>query len=41
MVRISSDGELLFTGSPSELIRTMGGAHLEPSFVAFLAERGH
>jgi ABC-2 type transport system ATP-binding protein len=40
-VLVLADGELLFTGSPSELIRTMGGAHLEPSFVAFLAERGH
>jgi ABC-2 type transport system ATP-binding protein len=37
------DGELLFTGSPAELERTVGGAtrEFEAAFVRFLRERGH
>lgn len=40
-VLVLADGELLFTGSPDALSRTVGGEHLEASFVRFLAERGH
>jgi ABC-2 type transport system ATP-binding protein len=37
------DGELLFTGSPAELERTVGGPtrEFEAAFVRFLHERGH
>jgi ABC-2 type transport system ATP-binding protein len=37
------DGELLFTGSPGELERAVGGAvrDFEAAFVRFLHERGH
>jgi ABC-2 type transport system ATP-binding protein len=37
------DGELLFTGTPSELERTVGGQtrDFEAAFVHFLHERGH
>jgi hypothetical protein len=36
------DGELLFTGTPEELERTVGGGgDFEAAFVRFLRERGH
>lgn len=37
------DGELLFTGTPAELERTVGGGarDFEAAFVRFLHERGH
>jgi ABC-2 type transport system ATP-binding protein len=36
------DGELLFTGTPGELERAVGGARdFEAAFVRFLHERGH
>ena len=37
------DGELLFTGTPTELEQTVGGASrdFEAAFVRFLHERGH
>jgi ABC-2 type transport system ATP-binding protein len=42
-VLVLVDGELLFTGTPRELARTVGGdAHdVEAAFVQFLHERGH
>jgi ABC-2 type transport system ATP-binding protein len=42
-VLVLVDGELLFTGTPRELARTVGGdAHdFEAAFVHFLHERGH
>jgi ABC-2 type transport system ATP-binding protein len=44
-VLVLADGELLFTGSPAELERTVGGTvaapDFEAAFVAFLRERGH
>jgi len=40
---VLADGELLFDGSPAELIAAAGGSgdDLEQAFVTFLAERGH
>ncbi len=40
---VLADGELLFDGSPSELIAAGGGGEqdFERAFVAFLRERGH
>jgi ABC-2 type transport system ATP-binding protein len=40
---VLADGELLFTGTPSELEQTVGGGtkDFEASFVHFLHERGH
>ena len=42
---VLADGELLFTGTPSELEKATGGEdrarHFEAAFVAFLRERGH
>jgi len=40
---VLADGELLFDGSPAELITASGGGgdDLEQAFVSFLAERGH
>jgi ABC-2 type transport system ATP-binding protein len=40
---VLADGELLFDGSPDELIAANGGGEqdFESAFVAFLAERGH
>jgi ABC-2 type transport system ATP-binding protein len=42
---VLADGELLFTGTPSELEQATGGEdrarHFEAAFVAFLRERGH
>jgi len=40
---VLADGELLFDGSPSELIAAAGGGEqdFERAFVAFLRERGH
>ncbi len=40
---VLADGELLFDGSPAELIAASGGIEddLERAFVTFLAERGH
>jgi ABC-2 type transport system ATP-binding protein len=39
---VLADGELLFDGTPAELIATSGGEDdFEGAFVAFLAERGH
>ena len=37
------DGDLLFVGSPSELVKAVGGdtRDLEAAFVHFLHERGH
>jgi ABC-2 type transport system ATP-binding protein len=44
-VMVLADGELLFTGTPAELERTVGGAAAAPdfeaAFVRFLHERGH
>ncbi len=43
-VLVLADGELLFSGSPRELERTVGGdaqADFESAFVSFLHERGH
>jgi ABC-2 type transport system ATP-binding protein len=42
-VLVLGDGELLFTGTPIELERTVGGdpRDLEAAFVRFLQERGH
>ena len=41
-VLVLADGELLFTGTPDALARTMGGDHdFEAAFVRFLHERGH
>jgi ABC-2 type transport system ATP-binding protein len=41
-VLVLADGELLFTGSPAELQRAVGGGRdFEAAFVAFLHERGH
>jgi ABC-2 type transport system ATP-binding protein len=42
-VLVLVDGELLFTGTPAELERTVGGdgRDFERSFVRFLRERGH
>jgi len=42
-VLVLADGELLFTGSPSELGQAVGGAggDFEAAFVAFLRDRGH
>jgi ABC-2 type transport system ATP-binding protein len=40
---VLADGELLFTGTPAELERTVGGdkRDFEAAFVHFLHERGH
>jgi ABC-2 type transport system ATP-binding protein len=40
---VLADGELLFDGSPAELIAVSGGVgdDLEQAFVSFLAEHGH
>ena len=42
---VLADGELLFTGTPSELEQATGGEdrarHFEAAFVAFLREHGH
>jgi ABC-2 type transport system ATP-binding protein len=41
-VLVLADGERLFWGTPSELVRDVGGdGDLESSFVAFLRDRGH
>ena len=42
-VLVLADGELLFTGTPRELERTVGARDLdfEAAFVTFLRERGH
>ena len=41
-VLVLADGELLFTGTPAELERTVGTASdFESAFVRFLHERGH
>ena len=42
-VLVLVDGELLFTGTPAELERTVGGdpRDFEAAFVRFLHERGH
>jgi ABC-2 type transport system ATP-binding protein len=42
-VLVLVDGELLFTGTPAELERTVGGdpRDFEAAFVSFLHERGH
>jgi ABC-2 type transport system ATP-binding protein len=41
-VLVLADGELLFTGTPADLERAMGGDHdFEAAFVRFLHERGH
>ena len=42
-VLVLVDGELLFTGTPSELEQTVGGdpRDFEAAFVRFLHERGH
>lgn len=41
-VLVLVDGELLFSGTPSDLSRTVGQSHdLEAAFVRFLHERGH
>ena len=44
-VLVLADGELLFSGSPRELERTVGGdaeaPDFEAAFVRFLHERGH
>jgi ABC-2 type transport system ATP-binding protein len=42
-VLVLADGELLFTGTPAELERTVGGdpRDFEAAFVRFLHERGH
>jgi ABC-2 type transport system ATP-binding protein len=40
---VLADGELLFSGTPAELERTVGGdaRDFESAFVRFLRERGH
>jgi ABC-2 type transport system ATP-binding protein len=42
-VLVLVDGELIFSGSPQQLVRTVGGdSHdLEAAFVGFLHDRGH
>ena len=44
-VLVLADGELLFSGSPGELEKTVGGVadavDFESAFVRFLHERGH
>jgi hypothetical protein len=42
-VLVLADGELLFTGTPEELGRTVGGdaKDFESAFVRFLHARGH
>ena len=44
-VLVLADGELLFSGSPRELERTVGGdaeaPDFEAAFVRFLHDRGH
>ena len=42
-VLVLVDGELLFTGTPAELERAVGGEprDFEAAFVHFLHERGH
>jgi ABC-2 type transport system ATP-binding protein len=42
-VVVLADGELLFSGAPSELERLVGASGLgfEAAFVSFLRERGH
>ena len=41
-VLVLVDGELLFSGTPTELDQTVGGSRdLEAAFVRFLHERGH
>ena len=41
-VLVLVDGELLFSGTPADLNRTVGESHdLEAAFVGFLHERGH
>jgi ABC-2 type transport system ATP-binding protein len=41
-VLVLADGELLFTGTATELATTVGGDHdFEAAFVSFLHERGH
>jgi ABC-2 type transport system ATP-binding protein len=42
-VLVLADGELLFAGSPPELVRAVGGEErdFESAFVRFLHERGH
>jgi ABC-2 type transport system ATP-binding protein len=42
-VLVLADGELLFTGTPAELERTVGGdsRDFEAAFVSFLHEQGH
>jgi ABC-2 type transport system ATP-binding protein len=42
-VLVLADGELLFSGTPAELERTVGGdaRDFESAFVRFLRERGH
>jgi ABC-2 type transport system ATP-binding protein len=42
-VLVIGDGDLLFTGTPDELARTVGGNSddFEAAFVRFLRERGH
>jgi ABC-2 type transport system ATP-binding protein len=41
-VLVLVDGELLFTGTPAELLRTVGDSRdFEAAFVRFLHERGH
>jgi ABC-2 type transport system ATP-binding protein len=42
-VLVLADGELLFSGSPAELARAVGGDQrdFESAFVSFLHERGH
>jgi hypothetical protein len=42
-VLVLVDGELLFTGTPAELERAVGGdpRDFEAAFVRFLRDRGH
>ena len=42
-VLVLADGELLFTGTPAELERTVesGSGDFESAFVRFLHHRGH
>jgi ABC-2 type transport system ATP-binding protein len=40
-VLVIADGEMLFTGPPSELAQAEAESDLERAFVAFLAQRGH